>query len=549
MRYFVKPFFVFLMTLLFVGLSHQFSIQKDLTSDQRYSLSDTSILQLEALEGPLRIDVFLSGDLPGLYRDLRRELNILLNQIEFYTDEIIIQFNNPHEIGSNEQVIQEMLSYGMSPEIVIENKNGRQSESTVFPWMIINHGQVSERVFLLDKHYGDTERDKITRSIEQIEYLILDGIRKVTLKEKPNLAILTSHQTSDNLKLSDILKSLKPYYNLASFDLKSPETTAVQSLNNLKRFDALLVSNPNEPFSQTEKYIFDQYELHGGGILWMINGIGINRDSLFKNSGVAYGFPLDLNLDDYFFNLGIRFNKALVQDLYCAPLVLARGNQNNTQYVPYPWPYFPLPIPESNLIGQSIGPVLIQFASSLDSLTNNSRKKVLLQTSAFTKSDGVPSLISLEQATQKIQPSKYNEPSKILGILVEGSKKSLFTNRIRPIDYDEHKEEGNHKTIVFSDGTIGENQVDKGAPIELGYDKWTSNYYANKQLLMNSVHYLTGNQQGLMIRQKKWDFSYLDSQKIASKGVIWKLVILIGPLLISTIFVWFFQRRSKHFLG
>ena len=377
MRNFQKPLFILLITLLCVLLSQNFSIQKDLTTDRRYSLSDTTILELETLDGPLRIDAFLTGDLPGLYRDLWRELNVLLNQMQFHTDELIIQFNNPNEIGSNEQVIQEMLSYGMSPEIVIETKDGKQSESTIFPWMIINYGEVSERVFLLDKQFGDTERDKITRSIEQIEHLILDGIQKVTLEEKPNLAVLTSHQTSENLKLADMLQSLKPYYNLASFDLKNPKTTPLQSLNNLKRFDALLISNPNEPFSQEEKYIFDQYELHGGGILWMINGVGINRDSLFKNLGTAYGFPLDLNLDDYFFNLGIRLNKVLVQDLYCAPLVLARGNQKNTQYLPYPWPYYPLPIPESNLIGQSVGPVLTQYTSSLDSLTNNLSKKVL----------------------------------------------------------------------------------------------------------------------------------------------------------------------------
>ena len=550
MQYFQKPLFLLLITVLFVRLSQDFSIQKDLTADQRYSLSGTSISQLETLEKPLRIDAFLTGELPGLYRDLWRELVVLLNQMQFHTDEIIIQFNNPHEIGSNEQVIREMQNYGMSPEIVIENKEGKQSESTVFPWIIINYGEVSELVFLLDKQFGDTEREKITRSIEHLEYLILDGIQKVTLKEKPNLAVLTSHQTSENLKLADFLQSLKPYYNLASFDLKNPKTTPLQSLNNLKRFDALLVSNPNEPFSQTEKYIFDQYELHGGGILWMINGIGINRDSLFKNSGTAYGFPLDLNLDDYLFNLGIRLNKVLVQDLYCAPLVLAKGNQKNTQYVPYPWPYYPLPIPESNIIGQSMGPVLIQFASSLDSLTNNLSKKVLLQTSSFTKTDGVPSFLSLEQATKKIQPNKYNESSKILGILAEGYNKSLFANRIRPINYDKHQEEGTHKMIVFSDGSIGENQIDKGNPIELGYDKWTSNYYANKQLLINSVHYLTGNEQSLMIRQKKWNFAYLDSQKIVAKGVIWKLAMLIGPVLISIIFGWFVQRnRIKHLLS
>ena len=170
MRSFQKPLFVFLTTLLFVEISQDFSIQKDLTADQRYSLSETTILQLEALEGPLRIDTFLAGELPGLYRDLWRELNVLLNQMQFHTDELVVQFNNPNEIGSNEQVIQEMLSYGMSPEIVIENKDGKQSESIVFPWMIINYGEVSELVFLLDKQFGDTARDTISRSVEQIVY-------------------------------------------------------------------------------------------------------------------------------------------------------------------------------------------------------------------------------------------------------------------------------------------------------------------------------------------------------------------------------------------
>lgn len=545
-----KPLFILLLTLLFIGIVQQITFQKDLTADKRYSLSDTSILQLKALDEPVRIDIFLDGKLPGLYRDFWRELNIILNQMQFYSDKLIIQFNNPLEIDSNERAIAEMEGYGMKPEIVIEKKDGQRSESIVFPWMIVNCGNVSERVFLLDKQFGDTERNKITRSIQQIEYLILDGIRRVTLKEKSNLAVLTSHQTSKNIKLANLLQSLKPYYNLASFNLKNPENTPLQSLNNLKRFDALIVSNPNEPFSKKEKYILDQYELYGGGILWMINGIAISRDSLFNNSGKAYGFPLELNLDDYFFVRGIRLNKILVKDLYSAPLVLATGNQNNTQYIPYPWPYFPLPIPESNLIGQSVGPVLTQFPSSMDSLENSLNKTVLLKTSAFTKTAGVPVLLLLEEATKKIQPSKYNEPSKILGILAEGTGKSLFLNRVKPFVYNKHQDNGGYKSIIFGDGTIGENQIERGAPLNLGYDKWTSNYYANKQLLINSIHYLTGNQEGLMIRQKKWNFAYLDPQKINSKGIFWKMIIILSPILISLFFGLFIQKgRSKHVMN
>lgn len=532
---------------LLMALSLQFGVRLDLTLDKRYSLSENSIKQLQQLKEPIRIDLFLDGELPGLYRELRNELDVFLIQLEHYSDKLIVQYNDPFEIGSTEQVIQEMQRYGMNPEIVVENKDGQRSESIVFPWMIINYGEASERVPLLQKQLGDTESDKIARSLQQMEYLIMDGIYKVSLKEKSNIAVLTSHKTSDQIKIADLLQSLKSYYNLGSFDLKNPGVSSEQSLKNLNRFDVLLVSNPNESFSSSEKYILDQYALRGGGILWLVNGIGIDRDSLFNSAGKAYGFPLELNLDDYFFHQGIRINKELVQDLYCAPIVLAAGEQNNTQYVPYPWPFYPLPTPESTLIGQDIGPVLTQFISPIDLIDNNLKKISLLQSSKFTKSSGVPTLVSFEQATQKIKPSRYNESSKNLGVLIEGEQSSLYTNRVKPFKLAEHLPKGSIKMVVFGDGNLAENQIDKGTPLQLGYDKWTNNFYNNKSLLLNAFHYLSSNPERLMIRQKQWDFAFLDPQKIETRGFLWKIMMLFIPVLISLIFGWLSQRgRSKQ---
>ena len=547
MKAFKRPLIALVLSLILMQVSQQFSLRFDLTVDKRYSLSEATLTQLNSLDKPLRIDVFLTGDLPGLYRDFRGELDVFLNQLEYATDKLIIQYNDPFEIGSNEAVVREMQQYGMNPEIVIENKDGQRNENLVFPWMIVNYGEVSERVSLLSKQLGDTDRDKISRSVQQMEYLIMDGIGKVTRETKSTIAVLTSHQTSENRKLADFLQSLRPYYNLASFDLKNPEISPEQSLTNLNRFKTLIISNPIEPFTQSEKYILDQYSLQGGGLLWLVNGVGIDRDSLFNSAGKAYGFPLELNLDDYFFNKGIRINKALVQDLYCAPIVLANGSENNTQFIPYPWPYYPLPKPESNLIGERIGPVLTQFASPIDALENSMNQSVLLQTSGFTRMATVPVVISLDQATEKIQPSIYDEPSKILGILTEGKHKSLFANRILPFENNEHLNEGQTKSILFGDGNLAENQLDKGAPLQLGYDKWTSNFYANKELLMHAVHYLSGNLDGLLIRQKEWNLAYLDAQKIKAKGVLWKVMMLLTPLVVALGFGWLNQRgRSKH---
>ena len=248
----------------------------------------------------------------------------------------------------------------------------------------------------------------------------MDGIHKITLKVKQNLAVLTSHDTSEDIKLADLLQNLSPYYNLASFNLKEEELSPQQSLDNLNRFDALFISNPKEAFSQTEKYILDQHALSGGKQFWLLDGISIDRDSLFNIQGKAYGFPRELNLDDYFFHFGVRLRKEIIQDLYSAQIVLASGSEEKSQYIPYPWPFYPLSKPENdNSIGENLGPVLTQFVSPLDTLSNPLQKKILLKTSDFTRTLPVPAIVNLEQAAQKIQPSQYDESSKILGILIE----------------------------------------------------------------------------------------------------------------------------------
>ena len=50
----------------------------------------------------------------------------------------------------------------------------------------------------------------------------------------------------------------------------------------------------------------------------------------------------------------------------------------------------------------------------------------------------------------------------------------------------------------------------KGNPLELGYDKWTNNLYANKQLLKNTVHYLMGENKRLILRSKEIRLAFLD---------------------------------------
>ena len=519
--------------LIIMYLSKGFFLQIDFTNDKRYSLSNNTIKQLESLKSPLKIDVYLTGNLPTAYLHLRNELDALLNQLEFYNKNIIIQYKEPFKFGKAKDVIIEMQKYGMPPEVIFENKDGNRQETIVFPWLILNYDNRSEKIALIQKQLGDTENEKIIRSLQNLEYIIIDGIYKLRLLNKKNLAVLNSHQSSENIKIKDLLQNLSSYYNLASFDLKKNKHRPEKSLDNLSKFEVLMISNPKESFSQTEKYILDQYSLRGGKILWLINGIIMDRDSLFNDTGKAYGLGQELNLDDYFFHKGLRIKKTLIQDIYCAPIVLAKGNENDTQYIPFPWTFYPVSEPENFMIGNKIGPVLIRFASPIDTLTNQLSKKLLIQSSNFTKTTQVPIIIELEQATKKVKPSDFKESAKSIAYLVKGKHNSLFLNRVKPFKTRKHLENGQIEIILFGDGNIAENQVEKGEALALGYDKWTNNFYANKLLMMNAIHYLMGNKDRLALRQKSWKTPILDKIKIEKSAKYWKWFTLISPLVLS----------------
>lgn len=535
MNHFKLPLILFISTLIFIGFSRLFIFQIDFTEDKRYTLSEETMNQIQKIKNPLKIDVFLSGNMPSKYLKFRNELDFILNRIKFYNKNISLNYINPLEFEKTDDTVNEMIQFGLPPEIVRENKNGNIKQSLIFPWLVINYGEKSEKILLLKKQLGDKEDEKIFRSLEQLEYTILDGLHKVILKEKKNIAILTSHETTNNIKIADLLQNLKPYYNLGSFDLKNKDVTPKKTLENLKKFDLLVISNPKNSFSQKEKYIIDQFSLSGGKLLWMINGVTINRDSLFNNYGRAYSVGKELNLDDYFFNLGIRIQKKLVKDLYCAPIVLANGQENDTQYIPYPWPYNPLSEPENFVIGKDLGPVLFQFASPIDTLENQLTKTLLIKSSNFTKTSKTPSVIELTEATKEIKPNEFKNISKDFGYLIKGRQKSLFTNRIKPFNLKNEINYGLVKLIIFSDGNIAENQVDKGFPLSLGYDKWTNNYYSNKDLIINSIHYLVNNEERLLLRDKNLKVNTLDKIKIKKYGSFWKWFMLIIPLLIGLI--------------
>ena len=522
----------FLFPVIALTAAQWIDIRLDFTQDQRYTLNSSTIEILESLDRPIKIDIFLNGKLPADYLRFLGEIKGFIESMEAYSDKILIQYIDPFEGAKNTaELIDEMNQFGISPEYVFSEKNQALEQIVVFPWAIVNDGNKTFRIPLITRKLGDSRQERLNRSIAQIEFKFFDACFKLNRKEKKKMAVLTSHGTSKNNKITDFMKDLQPYYKLASFDLKALEKDPIKTLENLMRFELLVISNPKNAFSEDEKYIIDQHLINGGKQIWMINPVLINHDSLFNSQGSTVASGIKLSMTNVFFKYGFRLEKNLVKDFYCAPIVLATGTQNQTQYLPVPWPYYPLAQPGNHLIGNGISNLWFKYPSTIDTLRSSAKKTVLVGTSDFSQKVTVPTNIELKEASKKLIPSYFNQPSQTLGILISGTLLSAFKNRIKPFKLNNYAEKGESEMIVLSDGTFAENQLENGNPLELGYDKWTNNFYGNKLFLKNCIHYLMKDHELLKIRNKSISLPIFDPDLVAQKSNQWRITLLILPLI------------------
>ncbi|MCO5723353.1 gliding motility-associated ABC transporter substrate-binding protein GldG [Robiginitalea marina] len=522
----------------------------DLTEDHRFTLAPQSIRAAEALEGPVGVQILLDGELPPEFARLQQETRLLLEQFAQYHRALEVSFTDPMASGADdEETLRALQSGGLRPASVTVEENNRVSQEVVFPWALVTFGDKTEKVALLKNQLGASTEERVNASIQNLEYAFADAFTKLGLSEKKTIAVLKGNGQLADIYLADYLTALKGYYNLAPFTLDSVDTAPEKTVETLKRFDAVLMAKPTEAFTEAEKYVLDQYMVSGGKSLWLLDGVAMELDSLLNRDGEAVALPRDLGLGDLLFRYGIRLNPNLVNDLYATQIVLAAGEGNNAQYDPVPWVYHPMVFSrEDHPINTNTEALRMQFASSIDTLPNPYRKTVLYASSPLSRVEGTPKIIGLDAISREPDRSTYTPGNYPLAVLVEGRFTSAYKNRVRPLELPGFVEEGpENRMIVIGDGDLVANQLRNGRPLELGYDKWTNNFYGNREFLVNAMNYLLEDTGLINIRNKKVSIPLLDPEKIAAGKTRWQLLNIGIPvgliLLLGVVFNGLRRRR------
>lgn len=556
----VKNLLTIIGIVMVVNFAGNFFFKRfDLTADKRYTLSSTSLNIIKEVKEPLYVDVFLEGNFPGEFKKLQTETQQMLGEFKAYNSNIIFQFVNPLEKEENrEQIMQKFYDRGLTPLNVTMNEKGKQTQEVVFPWAVVTYGNKSTKVPLLKNMMGASTAQKVVSSVQHLEYAFANAFNTVSKKREKKIAIIKGNGEMADRNIADFLKSVRENYYIGPFTLDSVAKSPNNTLKALKKYDLAVIAKPTEAFTDEEKEVLDQFVMQGGKTLWLVDQVNMEMDSLM-HTGANLAFPRDLNLNDMFFKYGIRIKPDLIKDVMATPISLATGQEGSgTQYTKFPWLYAPMIYPIDNKDKSKISPIVsnldglkFEFTNPIELLKNDIKKTVLLQSSPYSKSVGTPTEVNLkmveERPDQKEFTGKGNLP---VAVLMEGKFHSVYQNRVVPFKENSFLSVGKeNKMIVISDGDVVKNQLDKNyQPLELGFDKWTNNLYANKEFMMNCVNYLLDDNGLINIRSKEVNLPILDSQKVAEDYTFSQIITVGCPIAILAAFglLFTFLRKRKY---
>lgn len=545
-----------LVIIIFLNvIGYFFFARIDLTQEKRYTLSESSKKLMSNLEDIVFIRCYLEGDIPSEYKKLRNETKEMLDQFRAYNPDIEYEFVDPNGFENakdKNEFYQRLFEKGFSPLLTTSTNNNSQVQQYIFPYLEITYKGRTTIVPLISSKNGFSSDGIVNASIENLEYNLYTAIRSVATQQRGKVAFLYGHGEWQVENIWDFISSLNEYYTVDSISINEKLNALTErvydSVNpNLvkikNKFDCLVIAKPTSIFSYKDLYLIDQYIMHGGKVLWLVDPLLVSMDSL-QTQANTFAISNFTGVDDILFRYGVKLNTNLVTDMQCAKIPIVTGQyQNNTpQMTYYPWNFFPEISPNANhIISDKISPVKMEFASSIDTTNSPAKKTILLSSSNRTRVLNSPVNVSLQMLKQKQDASLFNSGAKDVAILLEGEFSSAFKNRLTPemelnsqMAYKDFSD--TTAMIVIADGDVVRNDFMNGQLLPLGYDKYTRKMYGNKEFLVNCVNYLCGDEDLIPLRSREVIMRNLDLAKVEREKTAWQIVNVALPIVVIVLF-------------
>ena len=524
----------------------------DLTAEKRHTLAAGTTELLEELQDDVIVTCYLTGKLPQEWKRLETEVESLLQRMSRASDRrLTFQFvdlyaiDDAQTIGQNEQALFER---GLKFSRIAFEENGKQSFQTIWPGAMISYRGEEQAVQFFGSDVPQADEAMIQGSINTLEFDLTAGIRRSIAFEPKSIAILEGHGELEELAMADLVTTLEEDHRVARVKIDGKLGVLSEKLDGMRhrinRYDLLVVAKPDSMFSDKDKVILDQFLMNGGRILWMVDPVLTDLDSL-RSAQETFGVENQLGLYDQLFDYGVRLNRDLIIDPQCAPIMLdagPMGNQRNMQL--FNWYFAPLSMPlgTGHPITNNLDPIHFDFVSSMDLVNTQDdvQSTVLLTSSERAKTYRAP--VRVSSGIVDLDPAYFaegNTPNVPFAVLLEGSFRSHFEQtlsaRLREDpDFAFRSKSARTAMVVVSDGDLAKNKfLADGRILPLGYDRYARRVvYDNKEFLLNAINYLLEENALISVRSRSILLRPLDEDRILQERKGWQFVAVGMPLLL-----------------
>ena len=529
----------------------------DLTEEGRFTLTKPTVELAESLEETVYFQVLLEGDFPAGFKRLQRSTREMIEDFRSYSGYVEYSFEDPNE-GTIEEVNanrKQLSDMGIVPVNLRVNTTDGIEQKLIYPYVIISYLGRTKKVNLLEPESNLNPEITLNNSISLLEYKFANAIQQLKRAQKPILAYLKGHGELSELQTKDLTNALRGNFEVGFFSMDS-------TFNIPSQIDMLMVAKPTQPFSEQDKFKIDQYVMNGGKVLWMIDRMAMNLDSL---RGVPYFVPQDypLGIEDLLYKYGFRVEPNLLADRQCSKIPQVVGRQGDKpQFDMFDWFYHPIVTPpEKNPhpIVKSLNGVNMLFPSSVDTIRTKipTKKTVLLSSSRFSKLQYSPVRVSFDILRYQPEASWFNKSEVPVAIMAEGKFSSAYANRVsdemsaslQKVGKPFKNESVENKMVVISDGDVAKNLLTaEGGYKPLGFNPFTEKTYANKDFLVNTIEYMFDDKGVIESRGKDVKLRLLDKAKIEETRGLWQFINIAIPLIFLGIFAFIFNwlRRRKY---
>lgn len=521
----------------------------DLTEEKRYTLTQPTQNLLKNLDDVVYVNVLLEGEFPAGFKRLQKATREILDDFRSISGYIDYEFEDPIpanlSIEEKNARIKQLRNDGLRARNLNIKDGKEQRQLRFYPYAVLNYKGRSIPIDLVGENIpGLSSQEVLNNNVSLLEYRLTNAIQKLQTSRKPVIAFTSSHGELPVANTQDFKNELSAFYDIGHLILDS-----LVQIN--AGISVIIVAKPRTAFSEKDKFKIDQYVMNGGKIIWLLDALNVNLDSIGQKGAYApYPYAENtFNLEDLLFKYGARLNSTLAMDLQSTRIPQVIDERGSTQL--FPWPYHLVSIPnQEHPVTRSLGPVNLLFANTIDTAIRTKipiKKHVLLATSERSKAQYFPMRLSFEVLKTKPDLATYNKKGQPLAVLLEGEFSSLYENRPKgdflkvynQLGFDYKTVSEPTKMLIVADGDIISNYADaaQGRYLPLGVNRFEPKInFSNKDFLINAIEYMVDDNGVIAARSKEVKLRLLNETKAEEETTKWQIINIMLPLLLLLLF-------------